>query len=160
MPPVRPLSSTLLLQSLAFENAEKLSSSNTLRCALSGRSKPLKEEENVEWNEGQTDKIQRKDEKKGMKEGKWEKGRKKSSYIVSYVGRRPPKHIAGYEVVDLEKMRKEEMRKPKYVHDEKESPFLYEDKEAERRIQIELGLPFPKEMIQPYEKREAFLPLE
>ena len=156
---MRPLSSTLLLQSLAIENAEKLSSSNTLRCALSGRTKPLNDEQAGEEEEGRIDKIQGKKENRG-EGGKRKEGRKKSSYIVSYIGRRPPKHIAGYEVVDLEKMRREEMRKPKYVHDDKDNPFLYEDKEAEKRIQMELGLPFPKEMRQPYEKREAFLPLE
>jgi hypothetical protein len=120
-----------------------------MRYALSGRSKPTNNNSSLPQFEEEAQKNTQNKEKK-----------KKNSYIVSAIGRRPPKHIAGHEVVDLEKMKREEERKPKYVHDEKENPFLYEDKDAEKRIQKNLGLPFPKEMRPPYEKRDAFLPLE
>lgn len=86
--------------------------------------------------------------------------KKTNTYTVISKTKKPPKYITGFQIVDLQKMQKDELENPKYVHNQLKSPFLYENPLAEVLIQKALNLPFPKGFDEPYEKREFFFPLE
>jgi len=86
--------------------------------------------------------------------------KKSNTYTVTSKIKKPPKYITGFQIVDLQKMKKLEQTAPKYVHNYLTSPFLYENPLAEVFIQKALNLPFPKPFDPPYEKREFFFPLE
>eukprot|EP00828_Plagiopyla_frontata_P009375 TRINITY_DN14825_c0_g1_i1.p1 TRINITY_DN14825_c0_g1~~TRINITY_DN14825_c0_g1_i1.p1 ORF type:complete len:369 (-),score=39.83 TRINITY_DN14825_c0_g1_i1:636-1742(-) len=88
------------------------------------------------------------------------KQQSKHSYIV-YKKNQGPRLVGGHNAMNLETYQRAASARPKYVHDQIFSPFLYSDPLAENRIQKMLGIPFPIDRFKVHRKdKPGILPLE